>query len=642
VTGVVADSASRDFSLLIEKAAAPEFDARFVLSAASPDRVKDTIDPAAYKPWVGKRLPALLGHERGAVIGYWDQLKVVADTLVGDIKFVSTQLGQMVKTWLAEGVPLGASIGFRGKGTVKEDGGVHFTQLDLGEVSLVTVPAHPRAVQIAKQFGFSLDDAGQLPARARAAPAAQSSAVAARSPQRKGNMATKSISELVVETQTAQVAARDKLTEATTKLGEIQDTASEEFTTQKAVVDQLTAELEAIEGKLTTLKNAETRLATGAAATQSAAAIVKRDSAKETENLLGKLALCVYESRVKGIDLDKVAATRFPESRVMETLVKAAQNPAMSNVAGYAQELTRISYAQLQEMLRPASILPAVVPAANSYSFDGAVSIYVPVRAGTLTDAAGAFRAEGDPIRVGGLQFTSKPLTPKSMGVILTATEEMLRRSTIDLASYFQSAIVQDTGLALDQLFVSNTAGSATQPAGSRNGLVAGDTRASTGATADKIVADLKTMLTAMATENMGSGSTRWLMHPKNWFAVSMLITATGAKQFPETQQQQLCGIPVVTSVTIPTNVVLLIDFAQYAFAMGNPSFVASNVATLHEENTTPLPLATGASGAAAVTAAPVRSLFQTYSWALRMVMDVDWTKIRTTGPVQELTAVAW
>jgi hypothetical protein len=73
---------------------------------------------------------------------------------------------------------------------------------------------------------------------------------------------------------------------------------------------------------------------------------------------------------------------------------------------------------------------------------------------------------------------------------------------------------------------------------------------------------------------------------------------------------------------------------------MGNPNFVTSNVATLHEENTTPLPISSA--GTPNVVAAPVRSLFQTYTWALRMILDVDWVKLNSVGPVQELTGVAW
>lgn len=632
----------RDFPLsalplTLKKSPDSAFDARFVLSASSPDRLKDTIDPAAYAPNLGKKLIALWQHDRENPIGYWDNLKVEAGKLVADIKLVPSQLGQFVKMLLDTGVPLGASIGFRGKGEPLDNGGFHFTEIDLMETSIVSVPAHPRAVQIAKQFGITLPSgAGHLPANARAA-ASSTAALAAHRPDRSNNMG-KTISELVVDTQAAQVAARDKLTEATQKLGAL-DTTSDEFTTQKAVVDELDAQLQAIDGKLASLKSAEARLASGAGAAQSAALIQRRDSSKDTENLLGKLALVVYESRVKSRALDVIAAERFPGSAAVETIVKAAQNPAMSNVAGYAQELTRMAYGQFLDLLTSAAILPQCTPAAQTHSFDGSNSIYVPTRLGG--DVSGAFRAEGAPIPVKGLTFDHILLTPKNMGVIVTATAEMLRRSAINLAAYFQQSIVYDTGKALDALFVSNTAGTALSPAGSRNGLVAADTRASTGATAAQITNDIKIMLKELTGHDMGSpATTRWVMHPSNLVAVAMLLTATGSKQFPEAEQGRLAGYPVVTSTRMPANIVLLIDFANYTFALGSPQFDANTVATIHEESATPLPIATP--GAPATVAAPARSLFQTNSWALRLLLDADWAKLRAVGPVQELTAVAW
>jgi len=55
----------------------------------------------------------------------------------------------------------------------------------------------------------------------------------------------------------------------------------------------------------------------------------------------------------------------------------------------------------------------------------------------------------------------------------------------------------------------------------------------------------------------------------------------------------------------------------------------------------TVLPISTGASGAGAITAAPVRSLFQTHSAAVKAVWEIDWAVLRV-GAVQTITAVAW
>lgn len=152
-------AASHTFTVQVTKADASEFDARFVMSAATLDRVNDTIDPAAYDKAAAKheKLIALFNHHPDKIAGFWTDLKRKGDTLTGYIRFASTSLGQMLKTLVDDGVPLGASIGFRGNGEPNKQGGIHFKDIDLMETSIVSVPAHPRAVQIAKSFGINLD-----------------------------------------------------------------------------------------------------------------------------------------------------------------------------------------------------------------------------------------------------------------------------------------------------------------------------------------------------------------------------------------------------------------------------------------------------------------------------------------------------
>ena len=139
---------------MIEKSTAEGYDARFVMSAATPDRVADTIAKDAYQVNVGKQIIALWQHDPDKPMGYWENVKMVGDKLVGDLKISSTNLGLMIKQLLADGVPLGASIGFRGAGQQNAKGGVHFTKVDIFETSVVSIPAHPRAMQIAKSFGM--------------------------------------------------------------------------------------------------------------------------------------------------------------------------------------------------------------------------------------------------------------------------------------------------------------------------------------------------------------------------------------------------------------------------------------------------------------------------------------------------------
>ncbi len=451
----------------------------------------------------------------------------------------------------------------------------------------------------------------------------------------------KTLAEQIKELQDRIVALKDLLVAATKALEEAE--GDDAAAAAEGAVVQHTADLEKCTARLETLQKAEKALGTQATPVKdiAAAGVVKSlTKSKDTDLLLGKLATVTFEARVKGLPLEQAALLRFGENEALQTLIKAAQNPAMSNVPGYAQELTQMVYGAFMDLLREESLLARAVPLAQQHQFNGATSIYIPMRIGGRTDAAAGFRAEGSPIPVKGLQFSSQSLTPKNMGVILTATEEMLSRSSIDLASYFQRAMATDTAEYLDGEFIGNVAGSTIRPAGIRNGLPVGDTRpaSGTGTTAD-IVADLKVMLIAMANAFMGGSNTRWIMSPKNWYTVSMALTATGALQFPETANGTLINIPALVTTKIPDDVVLLVDFSHISTGFGAPQFLASQQATIHEE-TVPEPISEV--GIPNVVAAPVRSLYQTNSWALRLLLDADWAKLRSAGLVQELTAVAW
>jgi HK97 family phage prohead protease len=150
-------------SAALEKSADTDFDARFVMSSTSLDRDQDTIDKAALAANAGKRLIALYAHKHDQPIGFWENVRMVGEKLVGDLKIASTNLGLMLKQLLAEDVPLAASIGFVGSATFNKEGGLHYKSIDIMECSLVAVPANPDAQRIAKSFGVDLKSFEEQP-----------------------------------------------------------------------------------------------------------------------------------------------------------------------------------------------------------------------------------------------------------------------------------------------------------------------------------------------------------------------------------------------------------------------------------------------------------------------------------------------
>jgi HK97 family phage major capsid protein len=365
---------------------------------------------------------------------------------------------------------------------------------------------------------------------------------------------------------------------------------------------------------------------------------------KDPMNLLVRSALCTFEAYVNRVPLEQVMQVRYGTARDFEQtkavadflVMKAAQNPAITSVAGWAQELTQQAYGAFMDLLTPESVV-ANLPM-NSFSFDGFNSIWIPTRANRTKTLAGAFRAEGAPIRVGAANLGNTILTPKSMGVIGTFTAEMFRRSTPNIETLIRQWMIEDTSIALDGVFLGAGAASATQPAGIANAL-GGNTAASSGNTQADITADARGMLQRMANAQVGRRPV-WIMDPQRLIGLQTALTPTGTLAYPSAQNKVFMGYPVVTSLNVPDAEVFLVDAAEINFAGGVPVFMGTDVATIHEEDTTPLPLVTGAQGSG-VVASPARSLFQTNSAALRCVWELDWDVVRA-GSVQQLTGVAW
>jgi hypothetical protein len=119
------------------------------------------------------------------------------------------------------------------------------------------------------------------------------------------------------------------------------------------------------------------------------------------------------------------------------------------------------------------------------------------------------------------------------------------------------------------------------------------------------------------------------------------LLSAPNTGIFPfrdEIRGGTLNTIPIIDSATVPAKTLILVDAADFVVAGGEaPRMEMSDQATLHMEDTNPTELVASPS----TVAAPQRSLFQTDSLALRMVMPLNWLQ-RRAGTVAWTQAVTW
>jgi HK97 family phage prohead protease len=114
----------------------------------SPDRTGDEIEPSAFKAAVGMTLPMLFAHDQRDTVGVWNAITVSAKGLEvkGPLLTGEVSRAAEVKAMMLAGAVRGLSIGFITKAAkARAGGGRTITALNLLEISLVAVPAHPGA-----------------------------------------------------------------------------------------------------------------------------------------------------------------------------------------------------------------------------------------------------------------------------------------------------------------------------------------------------------------------------------------------------------------------------------------------------------------------------------------------------------------
>ncbi|WP_028167561.1 hypothetical protein [Bradyrhizobium elkanii] len=157
------------------------------------------------------------------------------------------------------------------------------------------------------------------------------------------------------------------------------------------------------------------------------------------------------------------------------------------------------------------------------------------------------------------------------------------------------------------------------------------------------IVGDIKNVAGALLTATQGYiRNMCWLMNPQQVLSAG-LTPAPGVGTFPfqaEVSQGRLAGYAIIDSGTVPMGTIIALDAADFVTVGGEaPRFEISDQATLHMEDTNPQPIVGGADPG--TPANPVRSLWQTDSLALRLILPVNWT-LRRPGMVAWVQGVTW
>jgi HK97 family phage prohead protease/HK97 family phage major capsid protein len=648
----------------------------FVLSDETPDRMGDIIQSDGWDLTAFQKNPiALWNHVASFPIGTWKDVHAEGGLLRGRLKLAppgtSDRIDEIRKL-IEAGILKAVSVGFRPIDAEPLDkknpfSGMRFIKQELVETSVVAVPANPNALAIAKSLKISADTQalvfaghGSRSEIKRRGVTTGEHAVSPRSERKAGAM---SLSQRITDSQGRINALRDALTE---HLKSVDD--SNVSDAQLEATQEFNAKIAQEEKGLAALKEAETRLASTTAMTQQTQeqaqtqeirlptrversgpiarpfTIPQRKLSPE-EYVWRSITVLVKHHKERGQrSLMDVMRSTYGDDEgtgaVLGWMTRTATNPATTTTTGWAAELVAVVMGEFLNALMPVSVFPQVAAKGMSFTFGRNGIITLPLRNTTPT-IAGSFVGEGAPIPVRQGGFSTSQLTPKKMGVISTFTREISEHSTPSIEQIVRQAILDDTGVAIDSVLLDNNAATAIRPAGLLNGVTPQTPTAGGGFNA--VIGDTKLLTNALITATRGNlRSPVWIMSPALALSLSLTPT-TGAQALPfkeEVGRGTFMGIPIIQSTNVTATTLILMDAADFASASGeDPRFEVSDQAVLHMEDTTPL--AIGSAGTPNVVAAPTRSLWQTDTIGIRMILPLNWV-MRRTGSVQVVNTVSW
>ncbi len=629
----------------------------FVMSDATVDRMGDVIEPSGWVLDNFTRNPvALFGHDASTPIGEWENLRIEAGKLIGDLKFGplgACPVTDKMRAFVEAGMMRAVSVGFQPLDAEPlPSGGQRYTKSELVECSLVSIPANPNALAVARSLNLS-DDVKSL---IFGEPAEEITGLVRRGAPGEpalnpilSRKTTMNLSDRIVNAQNDLVQLRSNLSTTLDNGGEI---------------DTISAEIEQKDAVLASLKRAEKALGENPQPGTSIAVIPAPSEPRTIEHrgadlrrpfatvakkvepgdyILRAATIKLLAHVHKDVSVDAIRQRAYGDDEatkaVFDHVTRAASAPATTTTSGWASQLVQTANADFMSTLLPASVYPSLAARGLRLTFGRNGAIAIPSRSATPT-IAGSFVAEGAPIPVRQGAFQSLTLTPKKMAVISTFTREIAEHSIPAIEGLIRDAIQEDTSVAIDTVLLDAGAATAVRPAGLRNGVTGLTPTAGGGITA--LVADAKALVGALITATMGNvRAPVWIMNPAQALSISLTGNAGGDFVFADAMNVgNFLGYPVIQSPTVPAGQLMLIDAADFVSVTGDePLFAISDQATLHMDDSAPLAISTA--GTPNVVAAPVRSLFQTDSLGLRMILPMNFG-LRRTGVVAWVNGVTW
>ena len=653
----------------------------FVLSDATPDRFGDVVEPAGWVVDNFKSNPiALFNHDSGFPIGRWENIKIgdkdLRARLVLAPKGTSDRIDE-IRNLIDADILRATSVGFKPIDSVPMNvkdpwSGQRYTKHELVECSVVAVPANPNALAVAKSLGVSagtlrvvfgehadkgtvqrrdFSSRGEHADKTGGGKKEESQASMPKSDERHNGGKPMLLSKRIQDAEKAFLALQDNLDKHLETIDDANPTDD-----QMVLTEDLTSKIETAQRHLANLKAIEAKNATGAvdagsqehqrraAAARAPAGLLLKEKKADPLDYMVRAALVRCKSKADGVDIDVTRRKIYGDdevTRVMcDIMLKAASAPAETTVTGWAAELVRTMWAQFMEVLLPQSVYPKLSAAGLALTFGANGRIVIPTR--SLTPSiSGSFVGEGQPIPVRQGAFSSQTLTPKKMAVITTWTREMDEYSIPAIEGLLRQAIIEDTAISLDTVLLDANVATAIRPPGLRS-YQTGLTPSAVTPGFINFTSDYKQLYGTLL--NLTAGNVRspvLILNPTQTLGISLMQPPNAATPlFPFIEMVnagRILRAGLIESATVPVGMAVMVDAADFTSAgEEGPRMEISDQATLHMEDTTPQDIVSGS----AVVASPVKSMWQTDSLALRLIMRMNWILRRPV--VAWMSGVNW
>lgn len=651
----------RAYSVITVKAVTDDGGKRIFSGIASTmdvDRVNDTIDPMGIK--YKNPLVLLHQHDHDRPIGTVTFKKPTSNGVefTAEIPVIGEPgpfKDRCDTAWLEikSGVVRAVSIGFRPlKWSYREDYGIDFQEIEVYELSTVSVPANASALinGVGKSIAAGVKS---LDVNAPAASGTHEQTDDDSPPRVVGktsvNLAqpikgAKSMSKTIAEqiaalTQTKSVKS-DRMVEIMQKAAdEGRSTNAEE----QSEFDDLSSECDALDGdikRLTTLQTTKAATATPVVPTNPAdpatagrAAVSVKTTVKRAPGMgFTRFVRCLGIARKSGQDLLQVAEQLYGQRDPEMVGIIKANVIAHNTVTDAALIGNEGGFADFVEYLRPMTIL-------GRFGTNGIPALRrVPFRVPLITQTGGAvgyWVGEGKPKPLTKITWTNRELAPLKAANIAVATMELLRDSSPSAETLLRDDLATAIAAVLDTAFIDPAnAGTATvKPASITYDITPVP---SSGNDAAAIRADVQAAMAGFIAANNPLQAGVWIMSATTALALSMMRTALDQPEFSGITMNggTFFGLPVIVSQYVTDYVVLANASDIYFGDEGGVSVDMSTEASLQMlDNPT--------NDVVTPTATSLVSMFQTNSVAFRAERTVNWMRRRDSG-VQVIEDVTW